>query len=129
MVGVAKGLSHMHSLNVVHGDATLKNMLLCRDDIVKVADFGSAHSALGFLLGQNKEITTRYVMAPERWLGQSESAPPIDIWAWGVQLYMLHSGQCEWLHTENIDEVMPSLARLIGPIDEESWPGHEQLPK
>ena len=45
MYGVARGLSHMHGLGIIHGDASLKNMLLCRQDIVKVADLGAAHSA------------------------------------------------------------------------------------
>ena len=48
--GVGLGLAHLHSLQVVHGDASLKNMLLMRSDQVAVADFGTAHSAHGHFL-------------------------------------------------------------------------------
>ena len=48
MSGVGLGLAHLHALQVAHGDASLRNMLLMRNDQVAVADFGTAHSAHGF---------------------------------------------------------------------------------
>ena len=117
----------MHSLHVVHADASLKNMLLFRDGIVKVADFGTshtAHTALG-----SCRLATYYVNAPEMWLGQLDLAPAVDIWAWGVMLYMLSSGKCDWLEAATVEEVIPLLEKALGPIDEASWPGHSTLPK
>ena len=127
LAGVAKGLSHMHRLRVVHGDAPLKNMLLCRGGIVQVADVGTSHSAHS-VLGL-EELTTHYVNAPERWLGQPDIAPPVDIWAWGVMCYMLGNGRCGWLGHDSVEDVFPSLETVVGPIDETSWPGHSAMPK
>ena len=127
LVGVAKGLSHMHSLHVVHADASLKNMLLCRGGIVNVADFGTSHTAHTVLGG--RQLTTGYVNAPEMWLGQQGILPAIDIWAWGVMLYMLSSGRCDWLSATKVEEVIPSMEKVAGPIDETSWPGYSDMPK
>lgn len=121
MSGVALGLQHMYRLNVVHGDASLKNMLISRNDAVKIADFGSAHSALGAVVGE--EFTTAYVRTPERSLGLQEVRPDIDVWAFGVQLWALSTGQCEWMFLksgnlesdEGIGEFLSTLTGVIGP--------------
>ena len=49
---------HWHSLELVHGDLTMKNCLVAESGVVRVADWGAAHSAHGFLLGPGQEFTT-----------------------------------------------------------------------
>jgi hypothetical protein len=128
MYGVARGLSHMHGLGMIHGDASLKNMLLCRQDVVKVADMGAAHSAHGFFLAKDDEMTTLYVRSPERLLGDGASRPAIDVWAFGVQLWCLRSGGCEWTGDAPLATTLANIAAAIGPITCESWPHHTDLP-
>ena len=41
--------------------------------------------------------TTLYVRSPERLLGNCYSRAAIDVWAFGVQLWCLRSGTCEWV--------------------------------
>ena len=77
MRGVVAGLGHLHTMSIVHADASLKNMLLMPDDVVVVADFGAAHSAINFILTAGDEITTAYVRAPERLLGDPTSLPSV----------------------------------------------------
>ena len=118
--GVAAGLHHMHKLGIVHADASLKNVLLSRGDVVKVTDFGSA-SALGAVSGDDEEITTSYVRAPEWILGQRAITRKLDIWAFGVHTWMLSTGTCPWLRCDlgNLDgqvALLSALAANIGPI-------------
>ena len=128
MYGVARGLSHMHGLGIIHGDASLNNMLLCRQDIVKVADVGAARSAHGFFLARDEEMTTLYVRSPERLLGDCSSRPAIDVWAFGVQLWCLRSGTCEWVGDDPPSSTLAKIGAAIGPITSESWPRHVDLP-
>ena len=118
--GAAMGLKHLHTLSVVHGDASLKNMLLTREDVVQVADFGAAHSARGILLPDGDEITTRYVRAPERLLGDPNVQPPLDVWAFGVQVLLLRSGECQWMSRSKSDvdiaKHLSCIAQFIGQI-------------
>ena len=128
MAGVAHGINHMHDHNIVHGDATLANMLVDDAGVVKVADFGSAHSCQGFLLGDSRQVTTPYVRAPEKLLGYVSSSTSIDTWAVGVQALALFTGQIPWIECSDpasiFDKIMTT---LLGPIST-SWPGHEDLP-
>lgn len=122
LYGVSMGLAHLHRLSIVHGDASLKNMLVVGDDCV-VADFGAAVSAMTFCMGADTEITTQYVRCPERIFGAAEVRKPTDIWAFGVQVWCLHSGSCSWITHDSDEQFRLSLqirhlARILGPIPE-----------
>ncbi len=56
MFDVSAGLAHLHQFMIVHADASLKNMLLTRDDRIQVGDFGAAHSAHGHLIGRDCDL-------------------------------------------------------------------------
>ena len=138
MAGVASGIGHMHDHNIVHGDASLANMLVDADGVVKVADFGSAHSCQGFVLGDSKQVTTQYVRAPEKLLGQFSSSSSTDVWAVGVQTLALFTGKIPWAECKDPASVFDILmTEILGPIGQSSpefalslypWPGHEELP-
>jgi len=61
--GVCSGVGHLHGLAITHGDLSLKNILVNRNGIVKIADYGAAHSAHGYVVSADHEITTTYVRA------------------------------------------------------------------
>lgn len=119
--GVAAGLGHLHNFSIVHGDASLKNMLLMRSGEVCVGDFGAAHSAANFVFDADTEITTQYVRAPERLLGGVLSATCMDIWAFGVMFWCLRVLACDWLLVSdgNIANHLAALMDAIGPVPAE----------
>lgn len=41
---VTQGMQHLASQNILHGDLAARNVLLCADGVVKICDFGLAHS-------------------------------------------------------------------------------------
>ena len=81
-------LDHMHHHRVVHRDLKPENVLVSREGLLKVGDFGlsrqltSAHGAASTRCG------TPFYMAPEIILGEP-SGRAADIWALGVMLYEL----------------------------------------
>ena len=54
-------------------------MLLMREDVIAVADFGAAHAAINTVLSADDEITTAYVRSPERILGETVSLASGDV--------------------------------------------------
>ena len=84
-------VAHLHGLGVVHGDISLGNCLVDRCGTLRLGDYGSAHSAHGCIV--KEERTTAYCRAPERWMGLKEDTPPVDVWAVGVIAWCLVSNR------------------------------------
>ena len=87
------GLQHAHAAGLVHRDIKPHNLLLDRDDRVKIADFGVARSldetqltVAGSVLG-----SARY-LAPEQAAGHP-ATPAADIYSLGATLYQLLCGR------------------------------------
>ena len=92
------GLDYLHSNDIIHGDIKPENLLLTKNDHLKIADFG-----VSFMLDDetcpnkdgriSRSQGTPAFTAPETG-SKSFKAYPIDIWAMGVTLYMMITGIC-----------------------------------
>ena len=117
------GIRHMHRHLVLHGDLSMKNVLMDRDGIVRVGDFGSAHSAHGNLVAE--ERATPYCRSPERWLGSPTLEAPADLWAIGVIILALLAGDLPWFSAAEVDSWWKAIApfNLFGPVRLRAAPG------
>jgi tRNA A-37 threonylcarbamoyl transferase component Bud32 len=89
-------LEYAHAQGVVHRDVKPENILLTRDGRVKIADFGLAKVAdpAGVsLTGTQQAMGTPHYMAPEQWEKPGEVDHRADIYALGVVLYELLTGE------------------------------------
>ncbi|HJZ58809.1 MAG TPA: serine/threonine-protein kinase, partial [Gemmataceae bacterium] len=89
-------LEYAHSQGVVHRDVKPENILLTRDGRVKIADFGLAKvtDPAGLsLTGTRQAMGTPHYMAPEQWEKPGEVDHRADIYALGVVLYELLTGE------------------------------------
>jgi eukaryotic-like serine/threonine-protein kinase len=88
IIGVCHGLSHAHRRGIVHRDIKPANIMLLKEGVVKIVDFGIAH------IGAAKETRTGQIigsvsyMAPEQVNGSPVDART-DIFSTGVVLYEL----------------------------------------
>jgi len=87
VVQTCRALDYAHRRGVIHRDVKPANIMVTRDGIVKVVDFGIARitdtskTQTGALLG------TLAYLSPEQLRGQHADARS-DIWALGVVLYL-----------------------------------------
>jgi hypothetical protein len=91
----ARGLGAIHQAGIVHRDVKPSNMMLTKEGVVKVTDLGLARETSG------KDGPTAYgsvlgsaaYMAPEQAKDPRRAKPPADVYALGVVLYEMVSGQ------------------------------------
>ncbi|HEY8527526.1 MAG TPA: serine/threonine-protein kinase [Acidimicrobiales bacterium] len=91
-LGVLGALESAHAVGIVHRDVKPANVLVARDDRIKLADFGVAAihdesqvTATGTIVGSPS------YMAPEQAMA-AEVGPYTDLWALGATLYFAVEG-------------------------------------
>ena len=99
-IQIASALSAAHEAGIIHRDIKPENVMLRRDRLIKVLDFGLAKLATGATVAIDTEVPTRAIvntqagvvmgtatyMSPEQASGIEVDART-DIWSLGVVLY------------------------------------------
>jgi eukaryotic-like serine/threonine-protein kinase len=90
--GVLAGLAAAHEAGIVHRDVKPENVLLAKNNLVKVADFGLARAAAAASRTKSGMIIgTAAYLAPEQ-VTRSTSDARTDVYAAGIMLFELLTG-------------------------------------
>lgn len=92
MEQILAGLDYSHRRGVVHRDIKPANIMLTADGTVKIADFGIARIENSSMTQVGTVMGTPSYMAPEQLRGEPVDSRA-DIWASGVLLYQLLTGE------------------------------------
>ena len=96
-------VAYVHSKSCVHRDLKLENILLDRNENVKLCDFGFTREYEGKANYLQTFCGTVCYSAPEMLKGEKYAAEKVDAWSLGVILYALLAGQ---LPFDQDDEVL-----------------------
>ena len=96
------GLEYIHSLGIVHRDLKPENLLLTKDHILKIIDFGLSNY---FKQTQQDLLETPCgspcYASPEMLSGNNYDGFKIDIWATGIILFAMLCGFLPFDHKDN----------------------------
>jgi beta-lactam-binding protein with PASTA domain/tRNA A-37 threonylcarbamoyl transferase component Bud32 len=125
-----EALQHAHRQGIVHRDVKPENLMVTRDGVVKVADFGLARAfADAQITEAGNVIGTVQYLAPEQLQGEPAD-PRTDLYALGVVAFELLTGRLPFtgetpmaIAYQHIHEQMPrpSSANRAVPASLDGW--------
>jgi serine/threonine protein kinase len=114
---IASALDYCHRNSIVHRDLKIENILISKTGDIKIIDFG-----LSNLFAPRGHLKTfcgsLYFAAPELLQARAYTGPEVDVWSFGIVLYVLVCGKVPF-----DDQSMPALHAKIkkGIVDYPSW--------
>lgn len=105
MIQACAGLGYAHRAGIVHCDVKPQNMLISRDQRLKITDFGIARALSSISQEYRSEVVwgSPQYFAPEQALGEAPS-PASDVYSLGVVMYELFTGHLPF-DADNIEEL------------------------
>jgi serine/threonine protein kinase len=114
---IASALDYCHANSIAHRDLKIENILISKEGDIKIIDFG-----LSNLYSPRSQLSTfcgsLYFAAPELLNAKPYTGPEVDIWSFGIVLYVLVCGKVPF-----DDQNMPALHAKIkrGLVEYPSW--------
>jgi len=122
MKQLVEGIAYLHQQGIMHRDIKGGNLLLTKDGILKIADFGLARA---FKKTNNQNFTvrvvTRWYRAPELLLQNSKYSEAIDVWSVGCFIAEMFTGKPLFMGRSDLEQ-LPCIMEKLGVPTEETWP-------
>jgi serine/threonine-protein kinase len=116
LIQACAGLQAAHDVGVVHRDVKPGNIFITEDEVAKVMDFGIARQRhVPGVTMHGRTFGTPEYMAPEQIRSGSDVTTATDLYALGVTLYEVCTGQVPFQHPEAMPLMMMHLEQLPRP--------------
>ncbi|POS71867.1 MAP/microtubule affinity-regulating kinase [Diaporthe helianthi] len=111
-------VAYVHQQNCVHRDLKLENILLDKNENVKLLDFGFAREYEGKTNYLQTFCGTICYSAPEMLKGEKYAGEKVDVWSLGIILYALLCGELPF----DDDDDDTTRRKILG--EEPNYPDH-----
>jgi cyclin-dependent kinase 1 len=122
-----QGMLFCHQRRVLHRDLKPQNLLIDKNGVIKIADFGLARAFGIPVRVYTHEVVTLWYRAPEILLGSPKYSCPIDIWSVGAIFAEMCNHRPLFQGDSEIDQLF-RIFRVLRTPTEDLWPGVTQLP-
>lgn len=130
MQQLLNGLYYIHSNKILHRDMKAANVLITKNGVLKLADFGLARAFSVAKTGQVNRYTNRVVTLwyrpPELLLGDRNYGPPVDMWGAGCIMAEMWT-RSPIMQGSTEQQQLMLISQLCGSCTPDVWPGVEQL--
>ncbi len=93
-IQICGGIGFAHRAGLVHADVKPQNILITKDDVVKVTDFGIAQALSDAQPGEKQQVVwgSPHYFAPEQARGEKPT-PASDVYSIGIVLFEMLTGR------------------------------------
>lgn len=124
---ITSAIRYCHSKRILHRDLKPQNLLIDKNGVIKLADFGLARAFGVPIKTLTHEVLTLWYRAPEILLGQKEYSTPVDIWSLGLIFFEMAHRKPLFAGDSEIDQIF-KIFQMHGTPNEKTWPGITKLP-
>ena len=124
---ICLAIKYCHSRRILHRDLKPQNLLIDKNGVIKLGDFGLARAFGIPIKTLTHEILTLWYRAPEILLGQKEYSTPVDMWSIGLIFYEMAHRKPLFAGDSEIDQIF-KIFQMYGTPTERTWPGITKLP-
>jgi serine/threonine-protein kinase len=114
-IQICAGIGFAHRAGFVHADVKPQNILVTKDDIVKVTDFGIAQALTGDTQpGQKLDVVwgSPHYFAPEQAKGEKPT-PASDVYAIGIVMFEMLTGRLPYMGANQQELAMAHIKERI----------------
>ncbi len=124
-----QGLDYLHRRGVLHRDIKAANILVSKDGVLKLADFGLARFfAKRHQLDYTNRVITIWYRSPELLLGETQYGPAVDIWSAACVLVEIFTRHVIFPGDGGEISQLDKIYSVLGTPTKAVWPALVDMP-
>ncbi|GFR73214.1 cyclin-dependent kinase-like 5, partial [Elysia marginata] len=125
---LCKAVMWCHARDIIHRDIKPENLLISKDGVLKLCDFGFARNIAGGSNGLYTDyVATRWYRSPELLIG-APYGKAVDVWAIGCIMGELSDGQALFPGDSEIDQLYV-IQKIMGQLPDDQMRVFQKNPR